>query len=101
MASTKEFHLNEVRALHKRIGALASDLNAAEAEVQRLRSAQRTPLDLPLLMGILRAVHSHPALPREPVLHALTSALPRGKYRLPSFSSPLFLWNLGTSIGHP
>ena len=39
MASTKESHLNEVRALHKRIGALASDLNAAQAEVQRLPSA--------------------------------------------------------------
>ena len=94
MASTKESHLNEVRALHKRIGAMASDLNAAQAEVQRLWSAQRPPLDLPLLMGILRAVHSHPDLPREPILHVLTGALPRGKYQLPSFVSPLFLWSL-------
>ena len=94
MASTKESHLNEVRALHKRIGALASDLNAAQAEVQRLQSVQRTPLDLPLLMGILRAVHSHPHLPREPILCALTCALPRGKYELPSVSPPLFLWSI-------
>ena len=90
-ASTKESHLNEVRALHKHISALASHLNAAEAEVQRLRSTQRIPPDVPLLMGILRAVHSHPDLPREPILHALTGALPRGKYQLPSVASPLFL----------
>ena len=59
VASTKESQLNKVRALHKCIGALASDLNTAQAEVQRLQSVQRTPLDLPLLMGILRAVHAH------------------------------------------
>ena len=33
VASAKESHLNEVRALHKRIGALASDDNAAQTEV--------------------------------------------------------------------
>ena len=94
MASTKESHLNEVRALHKRIGALASDLNAAQAEVQRLQSVQRAPLDLPLVMGILSAVHSHLDVPCEPLLRALTSALPRGKYQPPSVSSPLFLWSI-------
>ena len=94
VASTKESHLNEVRALHKRIGALASDLNVAQTEVQRLRSVQRNPLDLPLLMGILRAVHAHHDLPRKPILQALTDLLPRGKYQLPSVSSPLFLWSI-------
>ena len=49
------------------------------------------PPDLPLLMGILRAVHTHPDLPREPILHALTGALPRGKYQLPSIGVPLVL----------
>ena len=92
MASTKESHLDEVRTLHKRIGALASDLNAAQAEVQRLQSLQRTPLDLLLFIGILRVVHSHLDLPCEPALRALTIDLPRGKYPLPSFSWPLFLW---------
>ena len=48
MASTKESHLNEVRALHKRVGARASDLSAAQAEVQRLQSVQRAPLGLTL-----------------------------------------------------
>ena len=94
VASTKESHLNEVRALHKRIGALASDLNAAQAEVQRLQSVQRNPLEFPLLMGILRAVHAHRDLPRKPILRALTDVLPRGKYQLPSVSSPLFLWSI-------
>ena len=92
MASSKESHLNKLCALHKRIGALASDLNAAEAEVQRFRSIPRTPPDLPFLMGILRAVHSHPDLVREPILRALTGPLPWGKYQLPSVSSPRLLW---------
>ena len=94
MASTKESHLNEVRTLQKCIGALASDLNAAQAEIQRLQSVQRAPLDLPLLMGILRAVHAHPDLPREPILRAFTNAVPRGKYKLPSISYPLCLWSI-------
>ena len=52
------------------------------------------PLDLPLLMGILRAVHNHPELPRGPVLQAHTGALPRETYWLPSSISPLFMWSI-------
>ena len=45
-------------------------------------------------MGILRAVHTYQALPRERILRALTDVLPRPKYQLPSVSSPLFLWSI-------
>ena len=45
-------------------------------------------------MGILRVVQTHPELPREPIVQALTGALPRGKYRLPSITSPLFMWSI-------
>ena len=54
----------------------ASDLNVAQAAVERLRSTQRSPPYLPLLMGILRVVRTHPELPREPVLQALDGAVP-------------------------
>ena len=52
------------------------------------------PLGFFLLMGILRAVHAHQDLPCEPILRALTHVLPRGKYQLPSVSSPLSLWSI-------
>ena len=45
-------------------------------------------------MGCLRVVHARPDLLHEPILRALTCALPRGKYQLPSVSSPLFLWSI-------
>ena len=52
------------------------------------------PLGFLLLMGILRAVHAHQDLPCEPILRALTHVLLRGKYQLPSVSSPLSLWSI-------
>ena len=61
---------------HKRIGALAWDRNEAQTEVQSLQLVHQTPLDLLLLMGILRAVHAHQDLPREYILRALTDVLP-------------------------